>query len=107
MFAAVRAPTGFFVFSISENLTQMVDDVENNRDGDRSSSEAERAAVKDIDDTTAVSNYTQIPKRTLEQYRYLSKGPRYLRIEGGRVLYRKSDVDAWLASQVVDVRTAV
>ncbi|WP_400086993.1 helix-turn-helix transcriptional regulator [Yoonia sp. R78084] len=37
--------------------------------------------------------------RTLEQWRWLGKGPKFLKI-GARVLYREEDVEAWEASQV-------
>lgn len=37
--------------------------------------------------------------RTLEQWRWLGKGPRFLKI-GARVLYREEDVEAWEAAQV-------
>ncbi len=37
--------------------------------------------------------------RTLEQWRWLGKGPKFLKI-GARVLYREEDVAAWEAQQV-------
>lgn len=37
--------------------------------------------------------------RTLEQWRWLGKGPKFLKI-GARVLYREEDVTAWEAGQV-------
>ena len=37
--------------------------------------------------------------RTLEQWRWLGKGPKFLKI-GARVLYREEDVEAWEAAQV-------
>ncbi|KMK68600.1 AlpA family transcriptional regulator [Puniceibacterium sp. IMCC21224] len=41
----------------------------------------------------------QMSPRTLEQWRWLGKGPRFLKI-GARVLYREEDVEAWEAAQV-------
>ena len=41
----------------------------------------------------------QISPRTLEQWRWLGKGPRSLKI-GARVLYREEDVEAFEAAQV-------
>ncbi len=41
----------------------------------------------------------QISPRTLEQWRWLGKGPRFLKI-GARVLYREEDVETWEAAQV-------
>ena len=37
--------------------------------------------------------------RTLEQWRWLGKGPRFLKI-GARVLYDERDVEAYEASQI-------
>ena len=41
----------------------------------------------------------QISPRTLEQWRWLGKGPKFLKI-GARVLYRNSDVTAFEQAQV-------
>lgn len=41
----------------------------------------------------------QISPRTLEQWRWLGKGPKFLKI-GARVLYREPDVDAFEASHL-------
>jgi hypothetical protein len=38
--------------------------------------------------------------RTLERYRVSGGGPRYAKL-GRRVLYRESDLEAWLANRVV------
>jgi hypothetical protein len=40
-----------------------------------------------------------ISPRTLEQWRWQGKGPRYLKI-GGRVVYRLSDVEAFEAASL-------
>jgi hypothetical protein len=40
-----------------------------------------------------------ISPRTLEQWRWQGKGPRYLKI-GGRVVYRLADVEAFEAASV-------
>jgi hypothetical protein len=37
--------------------------------------------------------------RTLERWRWLHQGPRYLKL-GGRVVYRLEDVEAFEAAQV-------
>ena len=51
-----------------------------------------------------------ISPRTLERWRWLGQGPRYLKI-GGRVVYRLDDVEAYEARQVhtstADVSSAV
>lgn len=36
----------------------------------------------------------KIPERTLAQWRYQGRGPRYLKL-GGHVRYRRSEVKAW------------
>ena len=36
----------------------------------------------------------KVSPRTLERWRWLSQGPRYLKL-GGRVLYRVSDIEAY------------
>ena len=40
-----------------------------------------------------------ISPRTLEQWRWLGKGPRFLKI-GARVIYREEDIEAYEASQI-------
>lgn len=42
-----------------------------------------------------MSELTSIPPSTLNKYRLYGEGPRYIRV-GGRILYRREDVDAWL-----------
>lgn len=39
-----------------------------------------------------------VPEKTLSQWRYLRKGPRYFKL-GRHIRYRQSDVDAWLVTQ--------
>lgn len=46
-----------------------------------------------------LAEHWQISPRTLEQWRWLGKGPRFLKI-GARVLYRREDVETWEAAQV-------
>ncbi len=41
----------------------------------------------------------KLSPRTLERWRWLGQGPRYLKI-GGRVVYRVEDVEAYEADQV-------
>lgn len=38
---------------------------------------------------------------TLRHWRARKQGPPFIRINGRRVLYRRTDVDAWIASKVV------
>jgi hypothetical protein len=46
-----------------------------------------------------LSRRWSISPRTLERWRWLHQGPRYLKI-GGRILYRLDDIEAYEASQV-------
>jgi len=42
----------------------------------------------------------KVPVRTLGQWRYLGRGPAYFHVGNG-VRYRRSDVTAWIESNVV------
>lgn len=48
-----------------------------------------------------------VQQSTLDLWRKQHKGPRYLRLGGkrSRVLYKVSDLEAWLDSHLVDVET--
>lgn len=50
--------------------------------------------------TPDVERVTKIKRRTLERYRLLGQGPRFIRVGGGvharLVRYRLSDVEAWI-----------
>lgn len=46
-----------------------------------------------------LSRRWSISPRTLERWRWLQQGPRYLKI-GGRILYRLDDIETYEASQV-------
>jgi predicted DNA-binding transcriptional regulator AlpA len=56
--------------------------------------------MQEIDDEQAVSRYTGKSVKTLQNMRWRSEGPPYCKL-GGSVRYRKSDVDAWIAANVV------
>lgn len=46
-----------------------------------------------------LSRRWSISPRTLERWRWLHQGPRYLKI-GGRILYRLDDIETYEAAQV-------
>lgn len=46
-----------------------------------------------------VADRWMISPRTLEQWRWLGKGPKFLKI-GARVLYRETDIEAYEAAQL-------
>lgn len=50
-----------------------------------------------------VSNYLQVPIRTLYRWRVEGEGPLGIRI-GKYVRYRRSDLDSWLADRFRDAR---
>lgn len=46
--------------------------------------------------TAEAAAYIDVKIGTLEKWRFLKKGPRYYKIGGKRVRYRKSDLEAFL-----------
>jgi excisionase family DNA binding protein len=56
--------------------------------------------MTEIEDTESVAAYLGVPTKTLEQWRYVGKGPAYAKV-GKHVRYRRTDVDAWLDAQTV------
>jgi hypothetical protein len=48
---------------------------------------------------TDLARRWRISPRTLERWRWLREGPRYLKL-GGRVLYRVSDIEAYERSMI-------
>ena len=54
--------------------------------------------MDEIDDGEGTAAYIKVPLRTLDQWRYLGKGPRFIKV-GRHVRYRRDDVDRWLDQQ--------
>lgn len=50
--------------------------------------------------------YTKHTKATVYQWNHAGTGPRRIQV-GKHVLYRKSDVDAWLESLAIEPKAAV
>lgn len=48
--------------------------------------------------TQEVSDELRVPINTLAWWRHMGRGPKWFRV-GRRVLYRRDDLDAWLAEQ--------
>jgi predicted DNA-binding transcriptional regulator AlpA len=44
------------------------------------------------------SQHTHVPKATLRYWRQIGEGPKSFRI-GGRVAYKRSDIEAWIEKQ--------
>jgi hypothetical protein len=49
--------------------------------------------------TAAASEYLGVPKSTLEKMRMTGRGPAFVK-DKRLVIYRKQDLDAWLAARV-------
>ena len=49
-----------------------------------------------------VANVLQVPAGTLPQWRYLRRGPRYVKV-GRHVRYRPADVEHWIDEQTTAV----
>lgn len=49
-------------------------------------------------DQPGVSEYVHIPLGSLRAWRHQGRGPKSFKL-GGRVMYLKKDVDAWIAQQ--------
>ena len=54
----------------------------------------------DILDTSEAAAHVRLSKPTLERFRTSGNGPAFVKL-GKSVRYRRSDLDAWLASRVV------
>jgi hypothetical protein len=64
----------------------------------------EQATVKHLNQVELSRRWSLSP-RTLERWRWLGEGPRFLKI-GGRVVYRLEDIEAYEAEQMRDSTAA-
>ena len=64
----------------------------------------EQATVKHLNQVELSRRWSLGP-RTLERWRWLGEGPRFLKI-GGRVVYRLEDIEAYEAEQMRDSTAA-
>lgn len=53
--------------------------------------------------TQQATAYLTLGPQTLAQWRYLRRGPRFIKLGERNVRYLRSDLDAWVESQCVDV----
>ena len=58
-----------------------------------------RGQVRRHFDQTDLARRWRISPRTLERWRWLKQGPRYLKL-GGRVAYRLEDIETYEAAQL-------
>jgi excisionase family DNA binding protein len=61
--------------------------------------------VSDFLTDRELADLLEIPQRTPGQWRYLGKGPRYVRV-GRHVRYRRTDVEAWIEARMIGPRGA-
>lgn len=50
--------------------------------------------------TAELADYLKVEPKTLTNWRYLGRGPAYVK-HGGMVRYRREDVDAWIRQHTV------
>lgn len=55
--------------------------------------------MKEIDDVQGLADYIGVTAGGVYNMRHKGQGPKFFRI-GGRIRYRRSDVDEWLETQV-------
>jgi len=55
--------------------------------------------------TAQTSEYLNIPKGTLEQWRYLGRGPKYLKL-GNAIRYQIETLEAWIADRICESTSA-
>jgi predicted DNA-binding transcriptional regulator AlpA len=56
--------------------------------------------IHDVTDTRGAASYVKLSAVTMERLRLTGEGPAFCKL-GKAVRYRKSDLDAWLASRLV------
>jgi hypothetical protein len=56
-------------------------------------------AKLDVMDASEAAVYLRTSPSTLAKYRMSGKGPMFVRQSARKVLYRRSDLDAWLTSR--------
>lgn len=58
--------------------------------------------MPDVMDTKQLSKVLGVPVPTIATWRHNGNGPRFLRLGGRVIRYRKTDVLRWIASSVVE-----
>lgn len=58
--------------------------------------------MHDILTVKEAAQYLKLGKPTLDRYRTVGGGPRFAKISGGAVRYRRADLDAWLESKLLN-----
>jgi len=62
----------------------------------------DQSALDELLTTADVAGRLGVPPRTLEQWRYLGRGPAYIKVGNKSVRYRQSDIDAFLDAHRID-----
>lgn len=59
-------------------------------------------AVGELMTSAEVANLIRIPTATLRYWRHIGVGPRSFKMGPRRVLYRREDIQAWVAGQYAE-----
>ena len=52
-------------------------------------------------DSQFLADKVGVPRRTIDQWRYVGKGPKYA-VVGRHIRYTDENIDAWIEAQTVD-----
>ena len=63
--------------------------------------------LPEILNTREAADYVRLSKPTLERFRCSGDGPKFLKLSGAAVRYRRRDLDAWIASRLVSSTSEV
>lgn len=55
--------------------------------------------MQDLLNTAEVSELTGVPVATLRYWRHIGTGPKSFKMGPRRIVYKRADVDTWLAKQ--------
>lgn len=72
-------------------------------DNQPKSSAVDLDAIKKLDhlNSAEAAAYCRRSRSTMEKLRHYGGGPKYIKVSARAVVYRKVDLDAWLASKLV------
>lgn len=62
------------------------------------------AKIADLMTVRDVSQFTGVPEPTLRYWRHVDQGPPSFKVGARRVMYRREDVEAWLAASYATTR---
>lgn len=62
---------------------------------------SDTTTVPDVLREGPAAEYLDAPAATLRQWRYLGKGPRYVKLPNGGVRYRRADLERFIAEHII------